>query len=170
LISIRDATPDDADAIAEVNAAGWRTAYVGLIDRDRLAGLPVRAWAREIRANLEDLSPGSFSLVAEIEGRIAGSCFVMGTARDGDLPDEVAELVAIYVDPPRWRQGIGTVLLREALERCTRVGKSEISLWTLSGNRPAQAFYERHGFERDGTEQIHPVARAPAIRMRRRLP
>jgi GNAT superfamily N-acetyltransferase len=170
LIGVRDAAPDDADAIAEVNAAGWRTAYVGLIDRDRLAGLPVKAWAREIRANLKNLSPGSFSLVAEVEGRIAGSCFVMGTARDGDLPEEVAELVAIYVDPPRWRHGIGSVLLQEALERCARVGKSEISLWTLSGNRLAQAFYEHHGFERDGTEQVHPVARAPAIRMRRRLP
>jgi GNAT superfamily N-acetyltransferase len=169
-VEIRDAVPDDAEAIAEINAAGWRAAYVGLIERDRLANLPVKAWAREIRANLERLTPGSFSVVAEVDGRIVGSCFVMGTARDGDLPEDVAELVAIYVDPPRWRQGVGTALLREALVRAAREGKSEISLWTLSGNRPAQAFYERHGFESDGTEQTHPIARAPALRMRRALP
>lgn len=168
-MEIRDAVPDDADAIAEINADGWRAAYAGLIDRDRLAHLPVKAWAREIRANLEQISEGSFSIVAEIDGRIAGSCFVLGTARDGDLPDGVAELVAIYIDPPRWRQGIGTALLQESVERCEREGKEEISLWTLSGNQAAQAFYERHGFERDGMEQIHPVARAPAIRMRRAL-
>jgi GNAT superfamily N-acetyltransferase len=170
LLEIRDAAPEDGDAIAEINAAGWRAAYVGLIERDRLANLPVKAWAREIRGNLEELSVGSISLVAELDGRIAGSCFVIGTARDGDLPDEVAELVAIYVDPPRWRQGIGTALLRESLARTARQGKAEISLWTLSGNDAAQAFYERHGFEPDGAEQIHPVARAPALRMRRPLP
>jgi GNAT superfamily N-acetyltransferase len=170
LLEIRDAAPGDAEAIAEINAAGWQAAYVGLIERDRLANLPVKAWAREIRANLEELSAGSFSLVAELDGRIAGSCFVIGTARDGDLPDGVAELVAIYVDPPRWGQGIGTALLREALARTARQGKTEISLWTLSGNDAAQAFYERHGFAPDGAEQIHPVARAPALRMRRPLP
>jgi ribosomal protein S18 acetylase RimI-like enzyme len=170
LIAVRDAVPDDADAIAEINAAGWRTAYVGLIDRDRLANLPVKVWSREIRANLEELSSGSFSIVAELDGRIAGSCFVTGRARDGDLPDDVAELIAIYVDPSHWRQGVGSALMREAFERCSRQGKAEISLWTLSGNRAAQAFYERHGFEGDGNEQIHPLARAPAIRMRRPLP
>ncbi|HKH22534.1 MAG TPA: GNAT family N-acetyltransferase [Solirubrobacterales bacterium] len=166
---IRDATPDDAEAIANINAAGWRAAYVGLIDRDRLANLPVKVWVREIKVNLTELSPDSFSIVAETEGRVSGSCFVLGTARDGDLPDDVAELVAIYVDPHRWRQGVGTALLREAMERCRREGRSEMSLWTLSGNHGAQAFYERHGFEPDGNEQIHPLARAPALRMRRPL-
>jgi ribosomal protein S18 acetylase RimI-like enzyme len=170
LLEIREAIPEDADGIAEINAAGWRAAYAGLIDRDRLSHLPVKAWAREIRTNLNELVPGSFGLVAELEGTIAGSCFVTGTARDGDLPEGVAELVAIYIDPARWRQGIGTALIREALARCVRNGNSEISLWTLTGNRAAQAFYEVHGFERDGTEQIHPIARAPAIRMRRPLP
>lgn len=130
----------------------------------------MKAWAREIRANLEQLSPSSFSLVAELDRVIAGSCFVTGTARDGDLPDDVAELVAIYVDPSRWRQGIGTALLHEALGRCASEGKTEVSLWTLSGNHAAQAFYERHGFRRDGTEQVHPIARAPALRMRRPVP
>jgi ribosomal protein S18 acetylase RimI-like enzyme len=169
LIGIRDATPDDADAIAAINAAGWKAAYVGLIDADRLAKIPVKVWAREIRGNLGVLAPESFSIVAELDGQVVGSCFVTGKARDGDLADDIAELVAIYVDPPRCRQGVGTALLREALDRCERQGKSEISLWTLSGNEGAQRFYESHGFEPDGTEQIHPVARAPALRMRRPL-
>jgi GNAT superfamily N-acetyltransferase len=169
LIRIRDATPDDADAIAAINAAGWQAAYVGLIDQDRLANIPVKVWAREIRGNLADLESASFSIVAELEGRVVGSCFVTGRARDGDLGDDVAELVAIYIDPPHWRQGVGSALLREAVDRCKRQGKSEISLWTLSGNEGAQQFYESHGFVRDGREQIHPVVRAPALRMRRPL-
>ena len=45
-----------------------------------------------------------------------------------------------------------------------------MSLRTLTKNAPAQAFCERHGWRRDGSEQIHPIAKAPTIRMRRPLP
>jgi GNAT superfamily N-acetyltransferase len=169
VVQVRDAIAADARAIAEINAAGWRAAYRGVIDQDRLDGIPVKAWAREIARNLDDLAPGSFSLVAELDGRVAGSCFVVAPARDGDLGPDVAELVAIYVDPTLWGQGIGRALIEEATGRATRQGFSEMSLWTLRDNHPAQSFYEKLGFSPDGSGQVHPVARAPAIRMRRPL-
>jgi GNAT superfamily N-acetyltransferase len=74
------------------------------------------------------------------------------------------------VNPESWREGIGSALLDASEARATGNGCSEMSLWTLTENAPAQAFYERHGWRRDGTEQVHPVAKAPAIRMHRRLP
>jgi GNAT superfamily N-acetyltransferase len=169
MIEIRDATVADADAIAEINAAGWRTAYRGIIDADRLKGIPVKAWAREIAANLEELEPGSFDLVAEVDGVVAGSCFVTSPARDGDLGTDVAELVAIYVHPDRWNQGIGRALVAEAVNRSTALGFSEMSLWTLTMNDRALLFYEALGWKPDGREQVHPVARVPALRMRRPL-
>jgi GNAT superfamily N-acetyltransferase len=169
VIEIRDAVAADADAIAEINAACWRTAYRGIIDGDRLKGIPVKAWAREIAANLEELAPGSFDLVAVVDGVVAGSCFVTAPARDGDLGPEVAELVAIYVHPDRWNQGIGRALVAEAVNRSTELGFSELSLWTLTLNDRALAFYEALGWEPDGREQTHPVARAAALRMRRPL-
>jgi hypothetical protein len=33
-------------------------------------------------------------------------------------------------------------------------------------NAPAIAFYERHGWSRDGEEKVHPRAQAVAIRFR----
>lgn len=170
MIEIRDATADDAEAIAAINAAGWREAYRGIIERDRLTGIPVAAWAREIAGNLENLSGGSFCLVAEIDQEIAGSCYIAVPARDGDLGAEVGEVVAIYVDPPRWRTGIGSALLSDAIHRAAGQGLAALSLWTFRENLPAHAFYERHGFKPDGREQTHPVGRAPAIRMQRPLP
>jgi GNAT superfamily N-acetyltransferase len=169
VIEIRDARPEDAGAIAAINAAAWRTAYRGILDDDRLAGLPVKAWVRDIAANLERLERGSFSLAAERGGEVVGSCFVMGPARDGDLGRDVAELVAIYVDPHRWRQGIGRALLERAFPRTAAAGFSEISLWTFTENRSARAFYEKLGWRPDGTEHPHPIAGVPAIRMRRPL-
>ena len=167
---IRDARPGDAERIAEINAEGWRTAYVGMIEAERLAAIDLDEWARTIRGNLEGLSEGSFSLVALAGGEIAGSCYAVSPPRDDDLGPEVMELVAIYVDPRSWRQGIGSALLSAAQDRAADTGRTEMSLWTLTENRPAQAFYERHGWSPDGAEEIHPVAKAPAIRMRRPLP
>jgi GNAT superfamily N-acetyltransferase len=169
MIEVREARPEDAEAIAAVNAAGWRSAYKGIVDADRLAGIPIKAWAREIRWNLERLEPGSFSLVAELDGKFAGSVFVVAPARDGDLGPEVAELVSIYVDPTLWGRGVGTALLAKARKRALEQGFSEMSLWTLTENQRALSFYEHLGWRADGNEQIHPVARAPALRMQRPL-
>jgi GNAT superfamily N-acetyltransferase len=170
MLEIREAQPSDAEAIATVNAGAWRVAYKGIMDADRLAAIPIKAWIRDIRAGLEDPKPGTFSLVAELNGEFAGSLFVVAPARDGDLGPEVAELVAIYVDPKRWRQGVGRGLVAEALRRTAAMGFTELSLWTLVQNEPAITFYEDLGWKRDGREQIHPSARAPALRMRRPAP
>ena len=167
MIEIRETQPSDAEAIAATNAAAWRLAYRGIIEADRLTGIPIKAWVRDIRAGIEDPKPGTFSLVAELNGEFAGSAFVIAPARDGDLGPEVAELVAIYVDPNRWRQGIGRALIAETIKRTAEEGYTELSLWTLTQNEPAIEFYEELGWKRDGREQIHPSARAPALRMRR---
>jgi GNAT superfamily N-acetyltransferase len=170
MVEIRDAVPEDAKEIAAVNAAAWRAAYKGIIEADRLAGLPIKAWERDIRAGLQDPDPASFSLAAEMNGAFAGSLFVKGPARDGDLGPEVAELVAIYIDPNRWRQGIGRALMAEAVRRTAAEGYTELSVWTLEQNYPGIAFYEALGWKPDGREQIHPGARAPALRMRLPVP
>jgi ribosomal protein S18 acetylase RimI-like enzyme len=52
----------------------------------------------------------------------------------------------------------------------SEAGATEMSLWTMTENAPAQAFYESHGWRPDGSEGIHPIAEARAIRMRRPLP
>ena len=166
MLEIRDATPRDAEAIAEINAAGWRTAYRGLVPDEKIQGIPERAWAREIAGNLSQPADGHLSLVAVEDGRVVGSCFLLRKARDGDL-DDASELVAIYVHPEHWRRGVGASLITEALRRAPEWGTSEIALWTLVGNEAAIAFYERFGWSPDGSRQMHPAARALALRMRR---
>ena len=54
-LELRDARPDDAERIAQINAEGWRTAYVGMIEDERLASIDVDEWARTIRTNLDQL-------------------------------------------------------------------------------------------------------------------
>lgn len=169
MLRIRETDPEDAEAIAALLAAGWRVAYRGIIDQDRLDHLPVKQWARDIRGNLEELTADSLSLVAELdelEGKLAGSCFVIAPARDGDLGPDTAELAAIYVEPALWRRGIGGELFTRARDHCTARGHSQMALWTFEANQRAIDFYESLGWRRDGSRQIHPVGKVPAVRMR----
>ena len=78
-----------------------------------------------------------------------------------------AEISALYIDPSRWRSGVGRALLAEALARLRAAEWSEVTLWVLAGNAPARAFYERFGFAADGAEVEHvPSGVAPAAARR----
>jgi GNAT superfamily N-acetyltransferase len=91
-------------------------------------------------------------------------------SRDEDAP-AAGEIQALYVDPSRWRGGVGRLLLREACTRLRRRGFEEAILWVLAGNQRGEHFYEAHGWRRDGAarwEQPYDV-RSRVIRYRRTL-
>lgn len=68
------------------------------------------------------------------------------------------ELNGLYVHPDWWRQGIGTRLLAAVPEART--------LSVLEENGIGRAFYERHGWEPDGTTHPGPEG-AVELRYRR---
>ena len=80
-VVIREATSDDARAIAEVHVASWRWAYRGDLPAEFLDGLTVDDREREWR---EWLTPeqGAGTLVA-LEGGVIGFCS-FGPSRDYD--------------------------------------------------------------------------------------
>ena len=165
-VRVREATPDDTDAIVAVTVAGWRTAYRDIVAPDRLADLPIPRWRHEVHVGLRRPVDDAFSYVADIDGEFAGYCFVAAPSREPDLGASVAELVAIYVEPERWGQGAGAALMRAAMERLADLPYEEVVLWTFKENAPAIAFYERHGWRRDGDQKVHPRTQAVAIRFR----
>jgi GNAT superfamily N-acetyltransferase len=165
-VRVREANPDDTDAIVDVTAAGWRTAYRDIVAQEKLADLPLARWRHEVHVGLRRPVDDAFSYVAEIDGAFAGYCFVAAPSREPDLGPSVAELVAIYVEPDRWGQGAGTALMRAALERLAELPYDEVILWTFKENAPAIAFYERHGWKADGDQKVHPRSEAVAIRFR----
>ena len=100
----------------------------------------------------EHLSQGtSVTMLAETGGQLVGFA-AFGKCRDEDLSSgAVGEVMAIYVHPAAWRRGVGSALLREAVDRLRSGGFAEVSLWVIEANRQAIAFYERFGFVRDGS-------------------
>jgi chorismate mutase/GNAT superfamily N-acetyltransferase len=68
----------------------------------------------------------------------------------------------LYVLPDRARQGIGSLLLDLAKQQ----RPEGFCLWVFEQNRPARAFYHRHGlFELEHTDGAANEERAPDLRM-----
>jgi GNAT superfamily N-acetyltransferase len=165
-VRVREATPDDTEAIVAVNAAGWREGYRDIVSPEKLAQLPIERWRHEVSVGLRRPVGDAFTYVAELEGEFAGYCYVAAPAREPDVGSKVAELVAMYVEPAHWREGVGRALMDVALERLSGLPYEEAVLWTFKENDRAIAFYERLGWRTDGAEKIHEPSGVPAIRMR----
>ena len=110
------------------------------------------------------------TLVADSDGELLGHT-TFGTSRDRDAAATTGEVRSLFVRPARWRSGIGSALIARALEGLATMGFAEATLWSFAANERANAFYERHGFRRDGSEQREDVwAGLLEVRYRRALP
>lgn len=169
MLRLREATPEDTEAIVAATEAGWLHGYAEIVAPQRLARLPVERWRHEVGVGLRRPRGDAFTLVAEMEGEFAGYCFVAAPSRHRELGPAQAELVALYVMPERWGQGAGGALIESAMERVAALGYEGAFLWAFAGNERAISFYEAHGWEPDGERKLHPEAGAAALRFRKRL-
>jgi ribosomal protein S18 acetylase RimI-like enzyme len=145
---VRPATVADARAIAEIRVASWRATYSGIVPAAVLERMDVDHDEVRFRGRLAD--PGRWAFVAEdASGSVTG--FVMaGAARDDDAAG-LGEVYAIYLAPGARGRGVGLVLMDAAIEALAAAGSSTVILWVLTANEPARRFYERAGFQLDGT-------------------
>jgi GNAT superfamily N-acetyltransferase len=111
-----------------------------------------------------------FILVAEDEDGLAGFTGV-GPSRDPDPEPGVGEVRSFFIAAGRWRRGIGRELMAAGLARLVEQGFGAATVWSFAGNERANAFYEVHGFTRDGVTRTEEVwAAIPEVRYRRDLP
>jgi GNAT superfamily N-acetyltransferase len=97
--------------------------------------------------------PSSFQVAARVEGRLAGSNFLL-------LPDRVAGLGPITVDPAFHGRGIGRRLMRAALDYAAQHGFKQVRLMQDSYNTTSISLYASLGF--DVREPIGVMNAAPA--------
>jgi len=176
-LTIRPATPNDAQAVARIRVQGWRFAYQGLISQDYLDSLSVAEDTERMRGYLSQLpqnSPPSRS--ASVQGSdgekrsfmlAARDDAVLGFCRFSAAPDKIdraeratpggtmnGRLHALYIDPDSLGQGIGHALMNHALSTFAAWGCERATLWVLEGNSRAISFYERQGWRCTGATKV----------------
>jgi len=123
-IEIIEATPDDAQVIADIHITARLTAMPYLVSPH--SDDQTRDWL----ASCVGDQPSSWWL-ARKDGRVVGYMFI-----NGDQLDH------LYVHPDAQGCGIGTCLLQEA----RMLSPERIVLATFQSNARARAFYEKHDF------------------------
>ena len=152
MAEVRDATPDDALAIATVHVASWRVAYRGLLPDDVLDGLSVPDRARIWSERLATPTPRCRTLLV-VDHAVLGFAST-GPAREVDDDPGAGELYAIYLDPGASGRGHGRRLHDGALDTLRGDGFAHACLWVLDGNERALRFYRRQGWAQTGETKV----------------
>lgn len=100
--------------------------------------------AGAVRGAIADPRLG-FVLVAELDGRGAGVAYVsmVWALEHGGRSAWLEEL---YVPPELRGAGIGTALLRAAIEECRSIGCAALDIEIDADHERVRPLYERHGF------------------------
>lgn len=83
---------------------------------------------------------GSDLIVADTGGKVVGYIALMDLGKD-------AKIISFAVKKEFRRKGIGTKLLKTAIERCKQRGKERILLEVRVSNTVAQRLYKKNGFK-----------------------
>ena len=163
---VRDARPEDAEAIASIARASWHAAYGGFLSDDAIDAT-VDEWYAPGTLRRHIGAAGAF-LVAEADpdepndlgetdspdeadtDGATGTGTLLGFAHVRYAP-EIGNVVLrrIYVHPDAWGAGVGSALLG-AVARRFLDDHERISAVVFAENDIGLSFYERHGFETIG--------------------
>ena len=138
-VTVRDARPEDAEAVARVATASWRDTYRDIFEPAFIDEFLATHYATDSLARAAERASAAENehfLVAEREGEI------VAYAHYG-IGERGPELWRIYADPAHYGTGAGSALLDE-LE--FRLDVDGYVLDVHSRNERGRAFYERRGF------------------------
>lgn len=167
-VTIRLALPSDAARLARAHVDSWNAAYQGLIPD---SFLQARTYQKREEAWAGMLAGGVGETHLAEDGDCAAAILTIGVCRDADVDaGRTGEIWGIYVAPDYWRQGIGTMLVREAERLLQSRGSDEVVLWVLEGNLAAREFYQAMGYRPDGATKTLTLGKPlQAVRYRRAL-
>lgn len=140
--AIREATVDDAAAIARAHTASWQSSYRGILPDTVLDRIDVGQRAETRRRILRDRSV--FQLVAYDVSHddVVGFCDAGASRRHAPFAGEV---YAIYLVHHAKRHGLGQQMFERVQSWFVANGMRSMIVWVLDNNHHARRFYEAMG-------------------------
>jgi ribosomal protein S18 acetylase RimI-like enzyme len=150
---IRRATPTDASRIATIHVETWQSAYQGLIPSDCLDSLSIAKRYEKWQTKLNNVHDKTIYLVSLINEEVLGWAS-MCKCQDDDAKSYWGEVGALYVHPTAQKKGLGSLLMAEGMNILKQAGYTYATLWVLTSNVVARAFYESKGWRVEGRTKI----------------
>jgi ribosomal protein S18 acetylase RimI-like enzyme len=151
-VTIRRAATDDADILARIGRLTFAQSYADIIPPEDLESYTAGAFSPDlITCELSD--PRTIYLLACIETNVCGYAKLQPTTTTPQIsvPGPV-ELMRLYVVPGYEGNGIGSKLIKAALEATAGADYHSCWLRVWAGNKEAIRFYHRWRFEEVGSE------------------
>lgn len=123
----------------------------------RAAFPPTDAWSRDVIL-LQLEVPATFGLISSLGGMVLGR-----------VAADEAEILTLAVNPEQRRHGLGSALLRAAMERARGLGAASMFLEVAVTNHAALALYEKHGFSEAGLRRRYYTDGTDALVLRSTL-
>jgi ribosomal protein S18 acetylase RimI-like enzyme len=141
-MQIREASPEDAEAVVRVAEAAWHDAHDDIVGADAVEEFLAEYYdPADLRERYRNGDSTTF--VATEGGEVVG--YATG------LPvDDAYSLGSIYVLPDRQGDGIGSALLEQVEQEARASVFDTLRLVVMADNEDAIGFYEARGFERAG--------------------
>jgi len=146
-IAIRQAEPDDAEALYEL--AETTSAETAFLLRQPGEGLRSGAAWRDVLASQQS-GDSNIMLVAAKGTRLLGHC---GLYRGEFARNRHTATIAIAIRQSHVGRGIGTKLLIAAIDRAAAAGITRLDLTVMPGNDRALRLYRGHGFTVEGRKR-----------------
>jgi GNAT superfamily N-acetyltransferase len=155
VIEVREATIDDADAIATVHIDSWRTGYRGIVADEYLDG---EGFDRSRRDQWREWTwhdtNATRLFVVALQGRLIGFGYAGPERLDPDVDHTGlplrGEVYAFYLHPTAWGSGGAAALMSRCEEYLRDEGFPSAVLWVLRDNPRARGFYEKAGWAFNG--------------------
>jgi ribosomal protein S18 acetylase RimI-like enzyme len=175
---VRAAREADADGLARVQIASWRSAFAGLVPDSVLAELAsdealgkfTERWLAAIGAPPTSRHRVHVAIEKPGEPEILGFA-AAGPATDEDLwPGTDGELYELHVLPAVSAEGHDERLLNAVADTFAEDGFSTGYTWTLAGDAARIGFLEAAGWAPDGsTASLDMGVKVPVLRLHTRL-
>ncbi|MDP6804485.1 MAG: GNAT family N-acetyltransferase [Rhodospirillales bacterium] len=143
MVTIRSATPGDADAIANVYVNTWRSVYADLLLEKMLVGMSHERTALYWRRVIAEKPGRDLVRVADTDDRLVIGFASAGASRHRGLGFG-GEIYTLYVLDEFQGAGTGQALLFSIFRRLLDRGLRSSLVWVLAGN-PSRFFYEVMG-------------------------
>jgi len=148
-ISYRTATVRDAEALSALGIATLTDTFGHLYKAGDLAiflqNHAPDGWARELA------DPAFAVRVAELDGRMVGFAKLGPPHLPFEPRGEAAELRQLYVLEEMKGQGVAHALIEWVIDRARDRRADHLYLSVFTDNHRARRFYEKYGFEPEGT-------------------
>lgn len=148
----------DAGRIVDICSTSWRQTVEGKLS-STFVQQTVNYWYNAEKVE-QDIKKGSYSYVAEIDGKVAG---VIGGGMTGK---KRAEVYVFYIDKEYRYHGIGTALLHKLTEHQQRKGANEQWVSVQQNNELGLPFYKARGFIQQSVKETKSAAGEVQVSLR----